>query len=106
MDPLFSGMFSPDEDPQQGRQHAEDFVQRVETGDPTEGYSDEEAVRSYSNVASRLSPAEMEQAATQALERFSPEQRREFTQLLQQRAGGQAANVDPSDSRQVAQLTT
>ena len=106
MDSLFSGLFGPDEDEKQQRQHAEDFVRRVETGDPATDVSDEEAVRSYSGVASKLSSSELEEASTQALERFSPEQRREFAQMLQERGGDQAASVDPDNPRQMAQLTT
>lgn len=103
MDSLLSGLFGDQEDPEQKRAQVADFVQRVESGPPTEGVSDEEALKNYSAVAGRLSPQELEEAATQALERFSPEQRREFASLLEARGG---SPVNPDDPRQIAQLTT
>lgn len=105
MDSLLGSLFGNDGDETQQRAKAEDFVNRVETGDPTQGFSDEEAVRNYSSVASKLSPNELEEAATDALQRFSPEQRREFAGLLEKH-GVAAGNVDPNDPRQLAHLTS
>lgn len=102
MDSLLGGLFGGDNDDER-RAKADDFVNRVESGDPTEGFSTEEALTSFSQVAGNLSPDELQDATTQALERFSPEQRREFSQLLQQSAGGGPATDDP---RQIAQLTS
>jgi hypothetical protein len=104
MDSLLGELFGGDQDVEKQKSQAKDFVDRVETGSPTEGFSAEEALTSYSKVAGKLTPNELEDAATQALERFSPEQRREFSQLLESKTGGTAASTD--DPRQIAQLTS
>lgn len=106
MDSLLSGLFGDQGDETAQRAKADDFVQRVETGDPTQGFSDEEAVRNYSAVANRLSPNELEDAASQALERFSPEQRREFASLLEKHSDVQPGSVNAEDPRQVAHLSS
>ncbi len=106
MDSLLGGLFGNQDDETTQKAKADDFVQRVESGDPTQGYSDEEAVKNYHAVASRLAPNELEDAASQALERFSPEQRREFASLLEKHSGAQPGTVNADDPRQVAQLTS
>jgi hypothetical protein len=103
MDSLLGNVFGGGSD-DEVRAKANDFVNRVESGSPTEGFSTEEALTSYSQVAGKLSPDELQEAATQALERFSPEQRREFSEMLQSRAGVSGAATD--DPRQLAQLTS
>lgn len=103
MDSLLGGLFGGDSD-DEARAKADDFVNRVDSGNPTEGFSTEEALTSYSQVANSISPQELQDAATQALERFSPEQRREFSQMLQSSAGVSGAPTD--DPRQIAQLTS
>ena len=103
MDSLLGDLFGGESD-NDARAKANDFVNRVESGDPTQGFSTEEALTSYSQVAGRLSPEELQAATTQALERFSPEQRREFSAMLQSKAnGGGDVTDDPS---QIAQLTS
>lgn len=103
MDSLLGDLFGGESD-NEARAKANDFVNRVESGDPTQGFSTEEALTSYSQVAGRLSPEELQAATTQALERFSPEQRREFSAMLQSKAnGGGDVTDDPS---QIAQLTS
>jgi hypothetical protein len=103
MDSLLGSLFGGDNDDER-RAKADDFVNRVESGSPTEGFSTEEALTSYDKVANNLSPQELQDAATQALERFSPEERRQFSQMLQSKAGvGGTATDDP---RQIAQLTS
>lgn len=85
MDSLLKGIFGGNDDDHQNRlTQAQDFVSRYETGDPAEGYSDDEALRNYDQVANQLSPEEFQQAATQAFERMSPQQRQEFATMLQQ----------------------
>lgn len=104
MDSLLGGLFGDQGSDDEKRQRAQDFVNRVDSGNPTEGFSTEEALTSYHQVANNLSPQELQDAATQALERFSPEQRREFSQMLQSKAGVGGAPTD--DPRQIAQLTS
>ena len=106
MDSLLSGVFGDQGDGEQQRAKARDFVNRVETGPPTEGFSDEEALKNYSAVAGKLSPQELEDSAASALERFSPEQRKEFAGLLEKQSGGQVGSVNAEDPRQLAQMTS
>src|SRR5258705_7346740 len=63
-----------------------DFVNRYEQGHPSEGYSDQEVVQRYQDVAHAVPPDQYMQAAQEALARLSPEERAEFLQMLQQRA--------------------
>jgi len=62
-----------------------DFVNRYEQGHPSEGYSDEEVVDRYRDVAHAVPPDQYAQAAQEALARLSPEERAEFVRMLQER---------------------
>lgn len=104
MDSLLGNLFADDDNDDVRRAKADDFVNRVESGAPTEGFSTEEALTNFSKVASNLSPDELQAATTQALERFSPEQRREFSAMLQSKANGGGDATD--DPFQIAQLTS
>ncbi len=69
------------------------FVQRYEQGAPSEGYSDQEVVNRYQQVAPQLQQDQYVQAAEQAFNRLSPQQRQEFGQLLQQQAQSQGVGL-------------
>lgn len=106
MDRLFSGLYgtSDNDDDQTRASKATDFVSRVESGDKADGYSTEEAVQNYRNVTQGLSDEEFEQVAEDALRELTPEQRREFTQVIKQQAGVDIDdNVD--DAHELAGLT-
>ena len=70
----------------QRRQDYNDFVRRYDQGHPSEGYSDQEVVERYRDVAHAVPPDEYAQAAQEALARLSPEERAGFVKMLQQRA--------------------
>src|SRR5437899_434268 len=70
----------------QQQQDIQNFVQRFEQGPITEGYSDQEALDRYSQVAAPLPPQQYQQAAYQAFNRMSPEERSQFGQYLEQQA--------------------
>ena len=80
-----------------------DFVKRYENGHPAEGYSDEEVVERYREVAHAVPPDEYAQAAQEALAKLSPEERAEFVAMLQERARTRGVplppqvGTDPSD---------
>lgn len=97
-------------DDQEKRNQAQDFVSRYEDGPPTEGFSDDEAIQHYDEVAGELSPEEYEQFATEAFERMSPQQRQEFGQMLMQHGNENglpvSADTRYEDPRQLAQLTS
>ena len=81
----------------------QDFVNRYEQGHPAEGYSDQEVVDRYREVAHAVPPDQYAQAATEALARLSPEERAEFVKILQARANARGVAVpaqigsDPKD---------
>ena len=80
-----------------------DFMKRYEQGHPAEGYSDQEVVERYREVAHEVPPDQYAQAAQEALARLSPEERAEFVKMLQERARTrgvtlpQQVGTEPSD---------
>lgn len=99
-----------DDDHNQRRSQAQDFVSRYETGDPTEGFTDEEAAQRYEQVAGQLSPEEYQEAAMHAFERMSPDQRREFAEMIARHGDVSGMPIDSDiqydDPRQLAQMTS
>jgi hypothetical protein len=75
----------------QRKKDFQDFVNRYDQGHPSEGYSDEEVLQRYKDVAHEVPPDQYARAAQEALARLSPEERAEFLRMLQERA--QARNV-------------
>jgi hypothetical protein len=98
----------------QQRQDYQDFARRYEQGAPHEGYSDQEVVQRYQQIAPNLSPQEYEDAAEQAYARLSPQERVQFADYLRQQAQqrgvsgfGQSAPIQQyQDARMLAQATT
>ncbi len=74
---------------------AQDFVQRVTTGDPAQGYTTEEAHAAASHVLQNASPDTIDRAMQQSLGNLSEGQRGEFAQMLQQRTA-QGRPADPA----------
>jgi hypothetical protein len=70
----------------QQRQDTQDFINRYQQGSPTEGYTGQEALQRYQQIAPQLPPNQYQQAAEQAFNQMSPEQRTQFMQYLQQQA--------------------
>ena len=68
------------------KQEVQDFTNRYQQGSPMEGYSDQEAMQHYQQIAPNLSPGAYQQAAEQMLSQMSPEQRMQLGQQLQQQA--------------------
>ncbi len=97
-----------------GQQQSEmqDFVDRFQQGSPTEGYSDQEAVQRFQQVAPQLPPQEFQASAQQAFERLSPEQRMQLGQQLIQSAQQQGVRVSQpqggnyQDPQALAQMVT
>jgi hypothetical protein len=75
-----------------------DFVNRYQQGDPSEGYSDQEVLKRYGEVAHAVSPDQYAQAAQEALSKLSPEDRAAFVKMLQDRAAARGVALP----RQVA----
>lgn len=77
----------------------QDFANRYDRGHPSEGYTDEEVLSRHQQVAAELSPEQYQEAAQQAFERLSPQEREEFVQYLQQQ-GYQNPALTGASSRQ------
>lgn len=86
-----------------------DFVNRYEQGHPAEGYSDEEVMQRYGDVAHAVPAEDYAQAAQEALARLSPEERAAFVKMLQERAqarGTQLPGQVASDPRDLGRVLT
>jgi len=68
------------------QQDYQDFVSRYQQGQPHEGYTDQEVLQRYQQVAPNLSPQEYQGAAEQSYARLSPQERLQLGQYLQQQA--------------------
>ncbi len=87
----------------------QDFVKRFDQGHPSEGYSDQEVVDRYKDVAHAVPPDQYAQAAQEALAKLSPEERAEFVKMLQDRAQAHGVALPPqvgSDPKDLAQVVT
>ena len=93
----------------QRKRDFEDFADRYEQGRPSEGYSDQEVVDRYREVAHAVPPDQYAQAAQEALARLSPEDRAEFLKLLQERARARGVALPErvgSDAKELGQVVT
>ena len=77
----------------------QDFVNRYDQGHPSEGYSDEEVLQRYKDVAHEVPPDQYARAAQEALARLSPEERAEFVRMLQERARARNVPLPERDDR-------
>jgi hypothetical protein len=90
MENVMKGLFgSGGETGPADKDKARDFVNRYENGDPTEGYSHDEAVEYFGRVANHAPPETMQNAVRQSVNKLNPDQRKEFATMLQQRQRGQ-----------------
>ena len=84
-----------------------DFVNRYQQGDPSEGYSDQEALKRYGEVSHAVPHDQYAKAAQDALSKLSPEDRAEFLKTLQERAAARGVKLpgqvspNPKDLGQV-----
>ena len=70
-----------------------DFVNRYESGHPADGYSDQEVVERYRDVAHAVPPDQYAQAAQEALARLTPDERAAFVTMLQERARARGTSL-------------
>jgi hypothetical protein len=68
------------------REDYQDFVNRYGQGHPSEGYPDQEVADRYNQIAPQLPAQDYQQAAMEAFERMSPEEREQFARHVQERA--------------------
>lgn len=90
--------------PADSRNQAQDFIQRVTTGDQTQGYSDQEAHAAVQHVMQNASPDTINRALEKSVGNLSEDQRSQFNQMLQQRAaGGRSAGSTSSSGGPIIQ---
>lgn len=65
-----------------------DFVNRYTTGNPTEGFSTEEAVNYLQRVRGEVPPEVLQRAAVASVQNLPADQRKEFAEMLQRRQQG------------------
>jgi hypothetical protein len=78
---------------QQKAKEFRDFVSRYEQGNPSEGYSDDEVLSRYRDVAHEVPRDQYAQAAQDAMARLSPEERAALIRTLQQRAKSRGVDL-------------
>ncbi len=100
---MLGKLFGGGNDDNDHRANAQDFISRYQQGPIDQGYSDDEAVQHYQNVAQHADPATMQRASEQAFMKMNPDQRSQMAQLLQQQGGGQPVSNDP---RQMAGMVS
>lgn len=89
------------------RAQAHDFIQRVTTGDQTQGYTDDEAHAAVQHVMQHANPDTMNRALTQSVNNLSEEQRGQFAQMLQQRqAQGRTSGTPGADGGPIIQQSS
>ena len=67
---------------------AEDFINRYTTGNPSEGFSSEEAVNYLRQVRAEAPPEVMQRAAVETVRNLPDDQRKAFAEMLQRRQAG------------------
>jgi hypothetical protein len=77
----------------QRQKEYKDFVNRYEQGDPSVGYSDQEVLKRYGEVAHAVPRDQYAQAAQEALSKLSPEQRAAFVKMLQEQAAARGVKL-------------
>ena len=77
----------------QRQKEYKDFVNRYEDGKPSEGYSDQEVLKRYGEVAHAVPRDQYAQAAQEALSKLSPEERAAFVKMLREQAAAKGVNL-------------
>lgn len=93
---LFGGGAAGDEE----KKKAEDFINRYQTGKPTEGYSEQEAVQQLQQAARVATPEQMQAAFKQSVANLPEDERAQFNQMLQNRKAGKGmVDIERSGDR-------
>jgi hypothetical protein len=85
----------------EARHRRKEFIDRYSTGNPSEGFTADEAVAHLREMRDEMSPAEFRQAMKQALEHLPPDQRDEAIAMMQrykQSAGTGASGSGPTSA--------
>jgi hypothetical protein len=74
----------------EARRSRKEFVERYTTGDPSEGFTTEEAITHLREMRDELSPGEFRRAMERTLENLPPSQRDDFIRIMQEYQAGSA----------------
>jgi hypothetical protein len=83
-----SGLFGGGEAGEKAKLSAQDFINRVQTGAPHEGFSHQEALTHLATAAQQASPEQIQRATRAAVEKMPDDQRADFAKMLKERMGG------------------
>ena len=93
---LFGGGAAGEEE----KKKAEDFINRYQTGKPTEGYTDQEALQQLQQAARVATPEQMQAAFKQSVANLPENERAQFNQMLQDRKAGKGmVDIERSGDR-------
>ncbi len=108
MDSLIGGLFGGNDDDDDRKSQARDFISRYEQGPIDQGYDEDEAFNNFQRVSQHADPETMHRASEQAFSRMDPDQRTQFAQYLQQQQqdGGQSAGRVSGDPREMAGMVS
>jgi hypothetical protein len=74
----------------EARRSRKEFIERYATGDPSEGFTTEEAIAHLREMRDELSPAEFRRAMQRTLEHLPPNQRDDFIKIMREYQAGAA----------------
>ena len=77
----------------QAREGFQDFLNRFEEGNPSEGYSDQEVLDRYGELSHKVSSSDYEQAARDAFGHLSQADREEFGRMLAGQAQSRGLDI-------------
>ncbi len=81
---LFGGGAAGDEE----KAKAEDFINRYQTGKPSEGYTEQEAIEQLQAASKVATPEQMRTALKESVANLPEDERAQFNQMLQDRQAG------------------
>jgi hypothetical protein len=90
----------------EARRKRKEFIDRYTTGDPSEGFTTDEAVAHLKEMRDEMSPGEFRRAMQRTLEHLPPDQRDEFVAMMRQHKASQAAAGAASGAAGVAATPT
>lgn len=70
------------------RRSRKEFIERYTTGDPSEGFTTDEAIAHLREMRDEMSPAEFRRAMQRTLEHLPPEQRDDFIKIMREYQSG------------------
>ncbi len=93
----------------EARRSRKEFIERYTTGDPSEGFTTDEAVAHLREMREEMSPSEFRRAMQRTLEHLPPSQRDDFIRIMREYQGSAAqpaTGVTPTASTEVGDATT